>query len=464
MIKKGIAKVLFTSIIMMIAVMLVACGGKENTTEKEKSTFSSIVLDTTNAKTEYIYGEDFSTEGLKITAKYSDGSTENVALADAKISTPNMDIPGTRNVTVTYLGKTERYQITIVEYFPAISEESLIDITGVNEEVAYRVETEDFNLEISETKSASTEGFIKEANSESVTSGDKFLTNFGVKGNYFGFTFTSDQIYENAIIVLRMSYDGETSLDLDSSMRAYLNYKDAEETNEVSLEGKQVNPNDVEDGINWQDVVLRGITIPEGTNTLTFRITGEDVPNLDYIDFYIGKRYISSFVEVTDGTNVTKEFEDFDTEKIVNRQDMIDAHGLQPGQVFIEPATTNIDGTSKGTSAGGFTTGTEISTTIRTAKDVTLKIYISAASVSDYRITDEWEFYIDGILLDKVEDTNIKDGDPGAMEYWQWKEVSLGEYDLTAGDHFFTAKIVGSHCNVDIFRFEVVEGTEQPIE
>ena len=192
---------------------------------------------------------------------------------------------------------------------------------------------------------------------------------------------------------------------------------------------------------------------------MTFEVLGDNQLYIDYIAFYVGMPFSGdSKVEITEKGDeaLTMEFEDFNLEKIVNRQDMINAHGLKPGQCFVEPAQTNAENTSKGTSAAGFTTGTEISTTLVVGADATIKFVMKAANVSDYKIKDNWHFYIDGIELLYVEDRNIKDGDAVQNLYWQWQNTDLGSYNITAGEHLFTAALYGVHCNVDTFSFEVV--------
>ena len=76
-------------------------------------TLSSITLDVTGAKTVYEEGEEFTADGVKVTAHMSDETTSEVALADCTVSTPDMTTEGTKKVTVTYQGKTAEYDITV---------------------------------------------------------------------------------------------------------------------------------------------------------------------------------------------------------------------------------------------------------------------------------------------------------------------------------------------------------------
>ena len=55
-----------------------------------------------------------------------------------------------------------------------------------------------------------------------------------------------------------------------------------------------------------------------------------------------------------------------------------------------------------------------------------------------------------------MEDVNIKGGDAGNAEYWDWIPTTLGTYNLPAGDHLFLVEVTGGDCNVDCVKFEVI--------
>ena len=80
-------------------------------------TLNSISLDTSNVKKNYIVGEEFSSDGLIVTAHYSDESS--AVVTPTSVSTPNMSTSGNKNVTVSYtegeVTKQASYQITISE-------------------------------------------------------------------------------------------------------------------------------------------------------------------------------------------------------------------------------------------------------------------------------------------------------------------------------------------------------------
>ena len=253
-----------------------------------------------------------------------------------------------------------------------------------------------------------------------------------------------------------MAYSGsKNSIDVQDNLKAYMNREvvDGEEKGKLSLVGS------LDKGeCTWKDIVIRNVTLKEGTNTLTFDALSNDIPDIDYIDFYVGMRYISSVAELTEGT-LMKDLETFDTEYASTREDWANAN---PDKIVnglgLETVTKESEGktTSGGKSVAALNRGSQLSTTMRLAKDSTIKLEFIAAKVDDYKVKENWEFYIDGFKLELVEDRNIKGGNAAAGEYWDWIATDLGSYNLTEGDHFFLIKNTGSDCNIDGVQFTVV--------
>lgn len=253
-----------------------------------------------------------------------------------------------------------------------------------------------------------------------------------------------------------MAYSGsKNSIDVQDNLKAYMNREvvDGEEKGKLSLVGS------LEKGeCTWKDIVIRNVTLKEGTNTLTFDALSDNIPDIDYIDFYVGMRYISSVAELTEGT-LMKDLETFDTEYASTREDWANAN---PDKIVnglgLETVTKESEGktTSGGKSVAALNRGSQLSTTMRLAKDSTIKLEFIAAKVDDYKVKENWEFYIDGFKLELVEDRNIKGGNAAAGEYWDWIATNLGSYNLTEGDHFFLIKNTGSDCNIDGVQFTVV--------
>ena len=72
----------------------------------------SIVIATNPAKTEYYTNEAFDSTGLTLTATYNNGTTATITEGFA-VGAVDMATAGTKNVTVTYEGKTANFNITV---------------------------------------------------------------------------------------------------------------------------------------------------------------------------------------------------------------------------------------------------------------------------------------------------------------------------------------------------------------
>lgn len=486
----------FCAAIICLSFGLAACGGEEPPSETTDPTLESITLNTDNVKKVFDFGDEFTYEGLVVTAHMSDGSTQAVDLSQCRVTTPDLTTPGTRSVNVVYSGKSARYEITVNErVMPPISDKSMFDIPE-GAATVYRVEAEDIDLNVSGVKSAGGELVLTDDNA-----GVTYVGNYGVFGNYFGFTFTSAKEYTDVTIVFHMSSPTEESLAPGNAFGVYLNYENYANPGSIDIAGMTALPGmtapETEEGgdatetadesgenpdgeepsepapaeLVWEERVVRGVTIAEGTNTLTFDVKDDFVPNIDYIEFYVGTMYINSRVEVTEKTLYVKEFEDFDLDKIQVRQDIKDHYGLGDGEAFIETPSTNAENTSGGKSVGAFVPPTEISTVISNAEKATVRISFMVASVDNVKIKDNFEFYIDGNLMTEVQDISIQGGDAGSMRYWEWVETVIGYVDLEPGSHLFTVKMIAQTgaINADCFRFDVLsygEFTEHedPIE
>ena len=76
-------------------------------------TLKEITLDVSAAKLFYEAGETFTTEGLIVTAKMSDNTTKTIEIAECELSAPDMNVEGEKKVTVTYMGKSAEFTITV---------------------------------------------------------------------------------------------------------------------------------------------------------------------------------------------------------------------------------------------------------------------------------------------------------------------------------------------------------------
>lgn len=417
----------------------------------------SIAVDAGGAKTVFDFGEEFTYEGLKVIGTMKNGKTTEVDISDCKISSPDTCVAGVHQITVSYDGIVATYEITVnLKVIPPISETPLLNITESNH--SYRVEAEAIDMDISGVKKAQgISSFVASADS-STTSGGQYITGYNVKWNYFGFTFTAADDYDNSTLVLRVANSAISDIDA-GEMKMFLNFSQDEAgvaSGGIALDGYII---EAKGAAEWTEIVLRNVDIPKGTNTLTFEVQNKKAFDIDYIDFYIGMPYVKSLVELNGVTTVVKDIETLDTEKAFTRTDVANAHNLKPGQLFVEPVKNSAGKTTSGdTSVGAIGNGSQISTTLYLGSDATVRIKFKAAKTgsSGYYVADNWKFNIDGINIVGVERVNIEGGSAKDGLYWDWFYTTVGTINLPAGYHSFIITIDGADCNVDTVDFEVI--------
>ncbi len=470
------------SIVMLVpfcCTALAACGGDD--TPPPEATLQSIELDVSGAKTAFEFGEEFSYEGLKVYAVMSDGTKTEIPLTECRISTPVMTQPGARRVNVTYQGKSASYNITVAERkMPEISKTPVFEIKEGGEGT-YSVEAEAIDLAVSGVKAAPDTQLTGEASDPLDDSGEtkvKYLGNYGVAGNYFGFTFTADKEYQNVMIGFHVANPSTTeNFGLGERMKVYLNYKGVSEPGELNVGGLTTLPartvsyaeDDAEhqtpipDEMTWWYRVMRGVTVPAGTNTLTFDVTADgEALCIDRIDFCVDGKYehVSSITldDSKGSAPFIQDFEDWDLENVVVREDVANAHHLKKGQVFLEGCNPT-DASGRGTSLGAVVAPSEFATRIILAEDATIEpVFIAAAYNAGVRIKNAIDFFIDGVKIETVEDKDISDQTPlpdGSKGFWNWKDTSLGVINLTAGSHEFSFKINSDAGNIDAMKYYV---------
>ena len=101
-------------------------------------TLESITV-TAPTKTEYTAGEELDLDGMKVTAKYSDGTTKDIAVTDCEVSGYDKTKTGEQTVTVTYEGKTNTFKVTVKEAAatPKLPYEDVAETDWFYDEVAY---------------------------------------------------------------------------------------------------------------------------------------------------------------------------------------------------------------------------------------------------------------------------------------------------------------------------------------
>lgn len=73
----------------------------------------SLSVDTTNAKTNYVVGDEFSEEGLVVKGTNRDGETVDIALKDCIIIEPDLTAMGSKSVTILYNRISASYTVNV---------------------------------------------------------------------------------------------------------------------------------------------------------------------------------------------------------------------------------------------------------------------------------------------------------------------------------------------------------------
>ena len=114
---------------------------------------------------------------------------------------------------------------------PEIGSEKLatIDTSKGN---SWKIEAETFDMATPGVKKA--DGAADFVKADESVSGGKYLGNFGVAGNYFGFRFDSVETYTDATVILRVAQAGDTPVNLYETLGVYLNYEGVNKKNALA--------------------------------------------------------------------------------------------------------------------------------------------------------------------------------------------------------------------------------------
>lgn len=97
---------------------------------------SSIELDDTGVKKQYLVGDEFTASGLIVTAVMNNGTRRNVDLSSCTFSGYDLSVAGEYSVSVSYEGKSATYDITVSEPVGILTEITLDYSGAVTEFVA----------------------------------------------------------------------------------------------------------------------------------------------------------------------------------------------------------------------------------------------------------------------------------------------------------------------------------------
>ncbi|MBR1929318.1 MAG: endonuclease, partial [Paludibacteraceae bacterium] len=100
-------------------------------------TIESISVNTNEAKTEYEVGDEFTTNGVVVTASYSGTNCHSSVVVGWTATEPDMASPGEKTITISYEGKTVDYNIVVAEPIVLPKYNVIWSVDGVETKVEY---------------------------------------------------------------------------------------------------------------------------------------------------------------------------------------------------------------------------------------------------------------------------------------------------------------------------------------
>lgn len=91
---------------------------------------SSIAMKSNPSKTTYLAGEALNLAGAKITVRYNNNTSEDIAVTSSMVSGYNADKVGSQTITVTYAGKSTSFKVTVQSRVPSSITSSTYSISG----------------------------------------------------------------------------------------------------------------------------------------------------------------------------------------------------------------------------------------------------------------------------------------------------------------------------------------------
>ncbi len=166
---------IFKKLLAGIALVLLSTGCSKPA-PTPAPTLVGISVNAEQATTEFEVGEEFTYEGIVVTATYSDESSK--AVTEYTVTAPDMTTVGEKDVVVTYEEKTTSYTITVIEAAVSYSAESVAaDMNGILEAAGYSFKVT-YDETYKEWGLAVNTGSSTDESQESLSQGASILASF----------------------------------------------------------------------------------------------------------------------------------------------------------------------------------------------------------------------------------------------------------------------------------------------
>ncbi len=164
-----------------------------------------------------------------------------------------------------------------------------------------------------------------------------------------------------------------------------------------------------------------------------------------------GHGEIAYDVTLAAGAEARAEAENFSTEYVTPRADMLADGRLQPGEkVKVE----NTDTASGGACLAGFQGGTKFLIMVNATEETTVKLqFKGATSDGGYTVAGNFKFIVDGTVLP---DPAGSFSGSGGAPWYDWQTAELGQFTFSAGTHYVVIEVVSGIPNLDCLVFTPV--------
>ena len=393
---------------------------------------TSIAIEQNPTKTEYVVGQTFDPTGMKVVANYSDGTKK--VITDYTIDKTGPLSLGDKNITISYQGFKTTVAITVVDvaaigievttnpnklnykvgeaFDPTGMVISLVKNNGEKEAVTgYTIDVGNRELSLADDHvvityqefSANLSIVVSEASLERIE-----ITTEPTKVNYF-----VGEVFDPAGMVVTAFFD-------NGKNEVVTNYTYSRDP--LTLE-------------------QTAVVISYGGKTASITIHVEQKYDLD----------------INNVGTFRMEAENLDFSKATLREDFI-----QAGRTFVErPYEPYGSLTSGGASICGYNPGSIFEIVLKVEADARIHISsIMSDTNTDYDLKDGLKFEVDDQTLDPspVQFTWANQGG----NYWEWKDVHIGNINLTAGIHTFRITSINQRPNIDCFDFTVFQYGDIP--
>lgn len=393
---------------------------------------TSISIEENPTKTNYVVGQTFDPTGMKVVAHYSD-NTKKVITDYTIDKTGPLSLKDT-NITISYQGFKATVKITVVDV-ATVGIEVTTNPTKLNYKVGEKFDSTGMVVSLVKNN-----GEKEVVTGYSIDVGERELT---LEDNHVVISYQGFEVSLNIVVseasLLRIEI---------TSQPTKVNYFVGETFDPAGLEVKAYFDNGKEEVVTAYTYNTNPLTLKD--NAIVINYGGKEAS----ITITVEQKYDLKIDHVA---TYRMEAENLDFSQATLREDFI-----QAGRTFVErPYDPYGAQTSGGASICGYNPGSIFEIVIKV--EASARIHISSImsdTNTDYELKDGLKFEVDDQALIPSPVTFTwanKDGN-----YWEWKDVQIGNIDVEAGLHTFRITSINQRPNIDCFDFNVFQYDNSP--